>query len=99
MKIVISSNKTYNSKMILSPHRLKDMIKESYNDYEFVEFLWAHLSNNPNIVVGLLDIVNDDKYCFHYRFLGNPELYSHTYTLGEVFTNVRRRCECFGRTI
>ena len=92
MKIVISGNRNYNSRMIMTPYRLKDMIKQSYDDYEFVEFLWAHLSNNPNIVVGLLEIVDGDKYCFHYRFLGDSEIYTHTYTLGEIMTYVRRRC-------
>ena len=76
----------------MTPYRLKEMINQSYDDYEFVDFLWAHLSNNPNIVVGLLEIVDGDKYCFHYRFLGNSEIYSHTYTLRELMTYVRRRC-------
>lgn len=75
--------------------KLKDMIKQSYEDYEFVEFLWAHLSNNPNIIVGLLEIIDGDKYCFRYRFIGNNEVYSHTYTLKEIATNVKRRCGYF----
>lgn len=95
MKIIISCNKSYNSKMIMSYKALKEVIDQSKDDYEFVEFLWAHLSNNPNIVVGLLEIVNGDKYCFKYRFLGNQEIYSHTYTLGEIAANVKRRCGYF----
>ena len=95
MKIVISCNKAYNSKMIMSFSSLKELINQSHEDYEFVEFLWAHLSNNPNIVVGLLEIVDEDKYCFKYRFLGNPEVYSHTYTLKEIAANIKRRCGYF----
>ena len=78
--------------MITTPYTLKEMINQSHDDYEFVEFLWSHLSNNPNIVVGFLEIIDGNKYCFKYRFVGNPEVYSHTYTLSEVMTNVRRRC-------
>ena len=81
--------------MIMSFSSLKDMINQSYNHYEFVEFLWAHMSNNPNIVVGLLEIVDDHLYCFKYRFLGNSEVFSHTYSLGEIATNVKRRCGYF----
>jgi hypothetical protein len=91
-KIILSRNRAYNSKMIMSPKNLKEMISDSYDDYEFVEFLWEHLSNNPNIIVGLLEITDSGKYCFQYRFVDDNKIYFHTYTLSEIMCNVRRRC-------
>lgn len=74
---------------------LREMIKENCDEYEFVEFLWAHLSNNPNIVVGLLEPVEYDKYCFKYRFIGDSKIYSHNYSLAEIAMNIKRRCGYF----
>ena len=99
MKIVLSCNRKYNSRMILSLNGLKEQINNNYSDYEFVQFLWSHLSNNPNIIVGLIEIIDNDKYCFKYRFLGNNEVYSHTYTLEEILMYVKRRCLLYKKAV
>jgi hypothetical protein len=96
MKIINSMEKKYNSEMIMDYNSLRNMIEENYNDYEFIDFLWAHLSNNPNIVVGILEPVGGDKYRFTYRLLSDStKFYNHTYSLKDIGSNIRRCCGYF----
>ena len=100
MKIITSSNKSYNSKMIMDYNSLRSMMAECSEDYEFVEFLWAHMSNNPNIVIGFIEPAETvDKYVFKYKFGKDQTMYSHTYSLKDIAMNIRKTCGYFNERI
>jgi hypothetical protein len=100
MKIITSCNKSYNSKMIMDYNSLRSMIAECFEDYEFVEFLWAHMSNNPNIIIGFIEPSETvDRYVFKYKFGKDQTVYSHTYSLKDIESNIRKTCGYFNERI
>jgi hypothetical protein len=100
MKIITSCNKSYNSKMIMDYNSLRSMIAECSEDYEFVEFLWAHMSNNPNIIIGFIEPSETvDRYVFKYKFGKDQTVYSHTYSLKDIASKIRKTCGYFNERI
>ena len=94
-KIYISKGDNYNSKMFMDYKSLREMLEIHSGDYEFIEFLWEHISNNKNLIIGFIEPVNNDRYCFKYRHIDSQKIYQYTCSLSDIALHIRRKCGRF----
>ena len=94
MKIIKSRYGSYNSKMLMTLNRLKSMFENSMEDREFINFIWDHISNNPNLKVEEI-LPDNNSVIFVYRFLQDKSVYRQQLSYNQIGSMIKKKCGYF----